>query len=101
MENKVKVGLQREGSPYSEAECEEIIGKLESLLDGQLDGHEKAQAEALVKDCEYCMEQYNLERSIRKVIKNGYNNIFGAKNILHGIRDRIRHQASDDSGANA
>jgi hypothetical protein len=37
MSTNKSVGLNREGSPYSEEECEDIIAKLEAMLDGELE----------------------------------------------------------------
>jgi anti-sigma factor (TIGR02949 family) len=90
MEETPKVGLAREGSPYTEAECEDIIHKLEALLDGELDPSKEEEVRKMVEGCEYCLEQYNLEKSLRSIIKKGFNNIFVSHNLLANIRSKLR-----------
>jgi anti-sigma factor (TIGR02949 family) len=86
----VKVGVHRADSPYSEEECEEIIAQLEMLLDGELDPEKEKQVAKMVEDCEYCMEQYNIERKFRKLIKNGLNAVKFSGNLASGIMERIK-----------
>lgn len=93
---KSKVGLTREDSPYTEQECEEIISKLEALLDGELEGQSQEEIQRMIDNCEYCMEQYNLERSIRNVIRNGFSGIAASKNLLTNIRQRLNLNGSDN-----
>ncbi len=89
-----KFGLERDDSPYSKEECEDIIGKLEALMDGELEDESEQEVRKMIEDCEYCMEQYNLERSIRGIIKNGFNNVFASQNLLTNIRDKIKSLGS-------
>jgi len=86
---KPQVGLNRPGSPYSQDECEEIIAKLEELLDGELAPEQEEQVTEMVNSCEYCLEQYKLEKSMRKLIKNGFSNLKVSSSLVSGIRDRI------------
>lgn len=90
----VKAGVHRNGSPYSEQECEEIIAKLEMLLDGELDPEKEKEVAKMVEDCEYCMEQYNIERKFRKLIKNGLGSVKISGNLAAGIMDRIKALAA-------
>lgn len=96
MEHKQNVGLKREGSPYSEKECEEIIQKLEALLDGELDQEKEAEVQELVENCEYCLEQYNVEQSIRHLIRKGFSNIKGPSSLVSSIRSTINKQRGND-----
>jgi anti-sigma factor (TIGR02949 family) len=88
-QQNVNVGLRREGSPYSEQECENIIQQLEALMDGDLDPAKEKEVRQMVEGCEYCMEQYNLEKSLRRLIRNGFNNIFVSHNLLSNIRRKL------------
>jgi len=99
MEQKPNVGLKREGSPYSEQECEEIIQKLEALLDGELDQEKEAEVQQLVENCEYCLEQYNVEQSIRKLIRKGFTNIKGPSSLVSSIRATIHKQRGSDTAS--
>jgi mycothiol system anti-sigma-R factor len=83
-------GLTKEGSPYTEEECEEIITKLEAMLDGELDEEKQKEVEELVQNCEYCLEQYNVERSIRSMIRRGFDNISSSGTLVNNIKDKIK-----------
>ncbi|MDX2062452.1 MAG: hypothetical protein SFY70_05280 [Bacteroidia bacterium] len=96
MKHQERVGLHREGSPYSEQECEQIISKLEQLLDGELDSQKAAEVNQMVASCEYCFEQYNIERSIRSLIKNGFKNVMASANLVKNIKDSIRRSRVTD-----
>lgn len=87
---KRSVGLNRPDAPYSESECEQIIQELEALLDGALSPEEEQRVQALIDDCDYCNEQYNLERSIRSVLKKGFGNVMASTHLLSNIRSRIQ-----------
>ncbi|MCS7073325.1 MAG: hypothetical protein NZ108_02545 [Bacteroidia bacterium] len=95
MEDKTKVGLRKPGSPYSEAECEEIIAKLELLLDGELDPEKQKEVEQMVNDCEYCLEQYKIEKSFRKLLKTGFSNFFDSSSLLSSIKQKINSLRKD------
>jgi anti-sigma factor (TIGR02949 family) len=85
-----QVGLKRPDSPYSEEECQEIIQKLEALLDGELQPEQQQEIVEMVNNCEYCLEQYKLEKSLRQIIKDGFNSLIMNKSLVSSIRDRIR-----------
>jgi anti-sigma factor (TIGR02949 family) len=85
-----KVGLQREGSPYSDAECDDIISKLEQLLDNELDAGKREEFIEKVNSCEYCLEQYKIEKSIRSMIKSGFKNIMVSANLIKNIKSSIQ-----------
>jgi anti-sigma factor (TIGR02949 family) len=90
MAKSEQVGLRREGSPYTEVECDEIIAKLEELLDGELDPSRREEVEKMVSSCEYCLEQYNVERSLRQVVKDGLKSLKLNGSLLQNIRHQIR-----------
>jgi anti-sigma factor (TIGR02949 family) len=99
-----KVGLQREGSPYSDAECDDIISKLEQLLDNELDAGKRQEFIEKVNSCEYCLEQYKIEKSIRSMIKSGFKNIMVSANLIKNIKASIqqtRGTTSLDAGKRA
>ena len=90
MENNVKFGLRREGSPYNDQECEEIISKLEQLLDGELDNERKKDVVEMVNNCQYCLEQYKIETSLRQLIKTGVQNMVVSNSLVNGILNKIK-----------
>lgn len=91
-----KVGLNRDGSPYSQQECEEIIAKLEQLLDGELDTQKEKDFVEMVNTCEYCLEQYRIEKSIRQLLKSGFKNIMASANLIKNIKENIRRTRVDE-----
>ncbi|MCE3008688.1 MAG: hypothetical protein LW884_10140 [Bacteroidetes bacterium] len=85
-----KLGLRAPNSPYSEQECEEIIAKLEDLLDGRLDEGQCAAFEDMVNNCEYCLEQYRIEKSLRRLVREGLNNVVMSNKLIASIKNSIR-----------
>lgn len=89
-ENAIKVGVHRPESPYTDVECEEIIARLEQLLDGEMDKEEEQHFLETVTNCEYCLEQYNIEKSFRKLLKTGLNNVLHSSSLIFNIKSKIR-----------
>lgn len=90
--NAVKgYGLKRPDSPYSEEECDEIIQKLEQLLDGELDTNRQDEVVQMIQSCNYCLEQYNIEKSVRSLVKNGFKNFKMSNNLITSIKSSIRN----------
>jgi len=90
-------GLQRNGSPYSEQECDEIIMKLEQLLDGELDTSKQDEVMNMISNCNYCLEQYNIEKSVRSLVKNGFKNFKISNNLISSIRSSIKNVRGEGS----
>lgn len=89
-------GIYRPDSPYSEEECEEIIKKLELFLDGQLKGKAKEEVERLISQCEYCAEQYSLEKRLRDILKRSWNAFSSeAQDIVARVRRRIWGESAE------
>ncbi|MDW8089470.1 MAG: hypothetical protein RMJ49_06955 [Bacteroidia bacterium] len=90
-----KMGVYRPDSPYSQAECESIIQKLELFLDGQLHGKARAEVERLIADCEYCAEQYKLEKRLRQLLARRWHNLHQeAQEIAQSVWQRLRKSFS-------
>ena len=86
-----KVGVWSADSPYSEQECEEIIAKLEQLLDGELDTEKENEVRQMVEGCGYCLEQFKVEKKFRTFIKNGFGNVSFSSGLIDSIRKRIHN----------
>jgi anti-sigma factor (TIGR02949 family) len=86
----LNVGVHREGSPYTDQECEDIIGKLEQMLDGELDMNKEKNFVDMVNSCEYCLEQYKIEKSMRKLIKTGFKNVMVSNDLVNNIKQSIQ-----------
>ena len=84
-----KVGVKRDGSPYSDEECEKIIEQLAELLDGELDKTQEKEIIEKIDSCEYCLEQYKFEKSFRNILKSGIKDIVSGK-VLETIREKIK-----------
>ena len=69
MTDKPKKGIFDENSPYSKEQCELIIKKIEGLLDKSLTENEAKEIIEKIKKCSFCLEQYEIERNIRKLLQ--------------------------------
>ena len=85
-----KVGVYRDGSPYTDDECDEIIAKLEQLLDGELDREKEQNVIQMVNNCDYCLEQYRIEKSLRQLIREGFRNIMVKNTLVQNIKNSIQ-----------
>lgn len=65
-----KIGIRRENSPYTEAECRLIIQQLGEYLDGELDNIDLEKMERKLQTCSYCMEQYEIEKQYHEFVKS-------------------------------
>jgi anti-sigma factor (TIGR02949 family) len=83
-----KIGVYREDSPYSQEECDIIIKQLEELLDGELSEDEQSNILKRIESCEYCLEQYKIEKSFRQILKDGVLN-FTNNVIINNIKQTI------------
>ncbi len=83
-----KLGVYREDSPYSQEECDAIIKQLEELLDGELPEEEQSNVIKRIESCEYCLEQYKIEKSFRQILKDGVLN-FTNNIIINNIKQTI------------
>lgn len=90
MENKQQFGIRRPDAPYNDQECEDIISKLEQLLDGELDKDREKEVVEMVNNCQYCLEQYKIELSLRQLIKTGFHNMMVSNSLVNGIRNKIK-----------
>lgn len=97
MSTKLGVGLNRPDSPYTDQECEEIIDKLEQWLDGELDAAKEQEFIDKVNNCEYCLEQIKVEKSLREAIKTGYRNLKMDTGLIGSIKSRILNFRSGSS----
>jgi len=48
--------------------CDDAIAQLQAFLDGELDAETVAEIEAHLQDCSPCLEAYDFEAELRKVI---------------------------------
>jgi len=90
--HKKGTGVHKNGSPYSDKECEEIIRKLGEMLDGELDNQKDPEFIQMVESCEYCLEQYEMERSFRNLIKlkiAGFNSRVKENTLISSIKERL------------
>lgn len=92
-------GLHRPDSPYTEEECEEIIAKLEQLLDGELEANRQKEVLEMIHTCNYCLEQYNIEKSVRSLVKNGFKNFKMSNNLISSIKSTIRNARRNGSNS--
>jgi hypothetical protein len=89
MKEKKGVGLKKQGSPYSDSECEDIILKLEAMLDGDDDVMKDDVFLEKVKNCEYCLEQYEIEKSFKELLKSRIKGIMVSNTLVQSIKDKL------------
>jgi mycothiol system anti-sigma-R factor len=87
-------GVHRADSPYTDAECEEIIAQLEALLDGEMDDRKQQEVQAMINNCNYCLEQYKIEKSLRDLVKEGFKKFSISNNLLNSIKNSIKNARS-------
>ncbi len=85
-----KLGVRKDGSPYSEEECDVIIQQLTELLDGELPNDEQKKVIEKIDSCEYCLEQYKIQKSFKELIKVGFNNILVSNKLISSIKNSIK-----------
>ncbi len=93
MENKkLKRGVYSKNSPYSQQECDLIIRNIEELLDETLSEEEAVMMMQKLNECAYCLEQYQVEKNIRKLLKNIRSQIKKQEmeNLRKSILNKIR-----------
>lgn len=89
MKEKNGVGLKKHGSPYSDSECEEIIRKLEAMLDGDQDVTQDKEFMDKVKNCDYCLEQYEIEKSFKELVKSKIKGLMVSSSLVQSIKDKL------------
>lgn len=89
MKDQKGVGLKREGSPYSDTECDDIIRKLEAMLDGDESILKDDDFMDQVNNCQYCLEQYEIEKSFKELIKSKLKGLMVSNSLVQSIKDKL------------
>lgn len=89
MKEKQGAGLRKQGSPYSDAECEEIIRKLEAMLDGDQDVTQDKEFLEKVQNCQYCLEQYEIEKSFKELVKSKIKGLVVSNSLVQSIKSKL------------
>lgn len=82
-------GVRRPNSPYSSEECEQIIQELEELLDGEISPEKAGDIQEKINSCKFCLEQYNLERSFRTLLKTKITQTIDSNQMLKSLQNSI------------
>lgn len=82
-------GVRRPNSPYTSEECEQIIQELEELLDGEISSEKATSIQEKINSCEFCLEQYNLERSFRALLKAKISQTIDSNQALKSLQNSI------------
>ncbi len=89
MNDKHGTGLRKQGSPYSDSECEDIIRKLEAMLDGDQDVTQDKEFMDKVNNCEYCLEQYEIEKSFKELVKSKLKGLVVSNTLIQSIKSKL------------
>jgi len=82
-------GIKKQGSPYSDAECEAIILKLQAMLDQDKEVINDQEFMEKVKNCEYCLEQVEIEKSLKDLVKDKLKSMMVSANLMQSIREKL------------
>ncbi len=89
MKEKLGSGLRKQGSPYSDTECDDIIRKLEAMLDGDQDVTQDKDFMEKVNNCEYCLEQYEIEKSFKELVKAKLKGLVVSNSLIQSIKSKL------------
>ena len=74
-------------------DCNEVIAKLEVLLDGELDQEVEAQLIKEIKDCPGCLEHYNVDKSFKDFLQNKLERKCCTEKLKHEILEKIKQDS--------
>jgi anti-sigma factor (TIGR02949 family) len=89
MKENLGAGLRKQGSPYSDTECDDIIRKLEAMLDGDQDVTQDKDFMEKVNNCEYCLEQYEIEKSFKELVKAKLKGLVVSNSLIQSIKSKL------------
>ncbi len=74
----------------NEVDCDEVIRKLNMILDGEVAKEEENQLLHHIDDCNNCLEQYHIEKSFKELLKSKLQNLNVSVSLIQTIKDRIK-----------
>jgi anti-sigma factor (TIGR02949 family) len=85
------------GDHQHDLDCDDAISQLYSYLDGELDAGVVAELEAHLQRCSPCLEAYDFEAELRKVIvARCQEDVPGdLRNRILAVLDRLEHEGGD------
>ncbi|MCS7029436.1 MAG: zf-HC2 domain-containing protein [Bacteroidia bacterium] len=91
MENKDnKDNLNENEKPNKDIDCDEVIRKLNMILDGEIAKEEETKLLHHIDDCQNCLEQYHIEKSFKELLKSKLQNMSVSMSLIQSIKDRIK-----------
>lgn len=93
--------LEHVGPPATEHRCDDAIAQLQAFLDGELDEVTVARIEAHLQECSPCLEAYDFEAELRKVIvaKLREDVPGDLRGRIMSILDRLESEDADSADA--
>lgn len=76
--------------PTNEVDCDEVIRKLNMILDGEVAKEEESKLLHHIDDCNNCLEQYHIEKSFKELLKSKLQNLNVSTSLIQSIKDRIK-----------
>ncbi len=76
------------GQPH-ETDCSEVLERMYSYLDGELDAGDISRIHAHLDECAPCLRQYGLERSFRDLVARSCKCSAAPDHLRAQIRSRI------------
>lgn len=74
----------------TEVDCDEVIRKLNMILDGEVAKEEENKLLHHIDDCNNCLEQYHIEKSFKELLKSKLQNLNVSVSLIQTIKDRIK-----------
>ena len=83
-------GIYHPKSPYTPQECEAILIAMEALLDGTATEEQRIFIEKKLEECPYCFEQWQIEKTLRQLLKDYRNKVRVPSALKKAILERIQ-----------
>lgn len=71
-------------------DCDEVIRKLNMILDGEVAKEEENKLLDHIDDCGNCLEQYHIEKSFKEFLKSKIQNLKVSSTLIQNIKDKIK-----------
>jgi len=78
---------------FGQITCQRCLELLELITDGEASPEEERQFRKHIDDCLPCLETYNLEKSIKEMLRNKLEKKQVPEDLILSIKEKIRNTA--------
>ncbi|MCS7077522.1 MAG: zf-HC2 domain-containing protein [Bacteroidia bacterium] len=90
MEQNDNTNNENEKTIKNDVDCDEVIRKLNMILDGEIAKEEETKLLHHIDDCNNCLEQYHIEKSFKELLKSKLQNLSVSVSLIQSIKDKIK-----------